>query len=225
MNSSNLAWGLVAYGVVGLVLSIVGFTFGLDAAGQIERLAAASDATLEAAARSTAAAADSFESIDGSLVNAEDSIAQAAILSADAGATLDALSAAMNLSIFGAQPLQPLADEFADAAEQAEALATTLGTTGRVGLRRSGRCGRHRRRAGCPRRRARGAAGDGAGQPDPDPWHGRAAAGVPHAARGRGAGGGLPDAACPASGARGAAGVIGQSADRMIRRRRRSDPR
>ncbi len=130
MNSSNLAWGLVAYGVVGLVLSIVGFTFGLDAAGQIERLAAASDATLEAAARSTAAAADSFESIDGSLVNAEDSIAQAAILSADAGATLDALSAAMNLSIFGAQPLQPLADEFADAAEQAEALATTLGTTG-----------------------------------------------------------------------------------------------
>jgi hypothetical protein len=129
MSGRNLAWGLVAYGLVGLVLSIVGFTFGLDAAGQLERLAAASDATLEAAARSTATAADSFDSIDASLVNAEDSIAQAATLSADAGATLDALSAAMNLSIFGAQPLQPLADEFADAAEQAGALSATLGTS------------------------------------------------------------------------------------------------
>jgi hypothetical protein len=129
MGRFTLAWGLVAYGVLGLVLSIVGFTFGLDAADRLERLTAASDATLEAAARSTAAAAESFDSIDASLVNAEDSVAQAATLSADAGATLDALSAAMDLSIFGAQPLQPLADEFADAADQAEALAATLGTT------------------------------------------------------------------------------------------------
>jgi hypothetical protein len=127
MGRSTLAWGLVAYGLVGLALSIVGFTFGLDAAGQLERLAAATDTTLEAAARSTAAAADSFESIDASLANAEGSIEQAATLSADAGATLDALSSAMNLSIFGAQPLQPLADEFADAADQAEELAATLG--------------------------------------------------------------------------------------------------
>jgi hypothetical protein len=126
MGRSTLAWGLVAYGLVGLALSIVGFTFGLDAAGQLERLAAASDTTLEAAARSTAAAADSFDSIDASLVSAEGSISQAATLSADAGATLDALSAAMDLSIFGAQPLQPLADEFAAAADQAEALAATL---------------------------------------------------------------------------------------------------
>jgi hypothetical protein len=129
MGRSTLAWGLVAYGLVGLVLSTVGFTFGLDAADRLERLTAASDATLEAAARSTAAAAESFDAIDVSLVNAQDSVAQAATLSADASATLDALSAAMNLSIFGAQPLQPLAGEFADAADQAEALATTLGTT------------------------------------------------------------------------------------------------
>ena len=130
MGRSTLAWGLVAYGVAGLILSIVGVTFGLDAAGQLERLAAATDQTLEAAARSTAAAAASFDSIDDSLVSAEDSVAQAATLAADAGATLDSLSAAMNLSVFGAQPLQPLADEFADAADQAGELATTLATTG-----------------------------------------------------------------------------------------------
>ena len=129
MSRSTLAWGLVAYGLLGLALSIVGFTYGLDAAGQIERMADATGTTLEAAARSTAAAADSFDSIDGSLVNAGESISQAATLSADAGATLDELSAAMNLSIFGAQPLAPLADEFADAAAQADELASTLTTS------------------------------------------------------------------------------------------------
>ena len=129
MGRSTLAWGLLAYGAIGLVLSVVGFTFGLDAAGQLERLAAATDTTLEAAARSTAAAADSFDTIDASLANAEDSISQAVTLSGDAGATLDALSVAMNLTIFGAQPLEPLADEFAEAADQAEELAATLQIT------------------------------------------------------------------------------------------------
>jgi hypothetical protein len=129
MGRSTLAWGLVAYGLLGMALSIIGFTYGLDAAGQIERMAEATGTTLEAAARSTSAAADSFDSIDGSLVNAGESISQAATLSADAGATLDELSAAMNLSIFGAQPLAPLADEFADAAAQADELASTLTTS------------------------------------------------------------------------------------------------
>ena len=129
MSRSTLAWGLVAYGLLGLALSIVGFTYGLDAAGQIERMAEATGTTLEAAARSTSAAADSFDSIHGSLIDAGESISQAAALSADAGATLDELSAAMNLSIFGAQPLAPLADEFADAAAQAGELASTLTTS------------------------------------------------------------------------------------------------
>jgi hypothetical protein len=129
VGRSTLAWGLIAYGVAGLLLSIVGVTFGLDVAGRLEQLAAASDQTLEAAASSTAAAAASFDSIDASLVSAEDSVAQAAMLAADAGATLDALSAAMSLSVFGAQPLRPLADEFTDAANQSAELATTLTTT------------------------------------------------------------------------------------------------
>ena len=40
MGRSTLAWGLVAYGLTGLALSVVGFTFGLDTAGQLERLSA-----------------------------------------------------------------------------------------------------------------------------------------------------------------------------------------
>ena len=129
MGRSTLGWGLIAYGVLGVALSIVGFTFGLDAAGRLERLAAASDVTLEAAARSTAAAADAFASIDASLVSAEASVSQASTLAANSAETLDALSAAMDLSVFGARPLQPLADEFADAATQADALAATLADT------------------------------------------------------------------------------------------------
>ena len=131
----------------------------------------------------------------------------------------------MNLSIFGAQPLQPLADEFADAAEQAAALSVTLGTTAgsvsdvqadaaAIGVELEGLAAQlEALRDTVP------------AEPDPDPRDGRAAAGVPHAARCRGAGGGLADAARPAGGGGRAAGLIGQSADRMIRRRRRSEPK
>jgi hypothetical protein len=129
MGRSTLGWGLVAYGVLGIALSIVGLTFGLDAAGRLERLASASDATLEAAARSTAAAANAFGSINTSLLSAEASVGQASTLAADAAATLESLSAAMDLSVFGARPLQPLADDFSDAAGQADDLAATLAIT------------------------------------------------------------------------------------------------
>jgi hypothetical protein len=130
MRSAPWAWGLIVYGVLGLVLAVGGVTFGLETAGRIERLAAASDGTLAAAARSTRAAAGSFASVDTSLANAEESAAQAATLAAEASGTLDALSTSMNLSIFGTQPLQPLADEFSTSADQAEELAATLGVVG-----------------------------------------------------------------------------------------------
>jgi hypothetical protein len=130
MGRAWWAWGLIAYGILGLVLALVGVTFGMEAGGRIERLAAASDGTLAAAARSTRAAADSFASVDTSLGDAEESAGQAATLAAEASATLDALSAAMNLSIFGSQPLAPLADEFSTSADQAEELAGTLSNVG-----------------------------------------------------------------------------------------------
>ena len=130
MRRSTWGWGLVGYGVLGLLLVAGGILFGLQVAERIERLASASDGTLAAAARSTQAAAESFASVDTSLLNAQDSAAQAATLAAEASSTLDALSVAMNLSIFGSQPLQPLAAEFATSADQAEELAETLGSVG-----------------------------------------------------------------------------------------------
>ena len=130
IRDRRLAWGLIAYGVVGLVVVVGGAIVGLQAAGRVERMASAADDALVAAARSTRAAATSFTSIDGSLANAQLSADQAAVLADEASGTLDALAASMRLSIFGSQPLLPMAAEFETSADQAAELAVTLESVG-----------------------------------------------------------------------------------------------
>jgi hypothetical protein len=130
MRGRALAWGLIVYGILGLVLVIGGALIGLQAAGRVERLVSAADGALVAAARSTRAAADSFSSVDGSLATAQESADQAASLADEASGTLASLAASMRLSFFGTQPLLPLASEFETSAEQAAELAETLGTMG-----------------------------------------------------------------------------------------------
>lgn len=125
-----LGWGLILYGIVGLALIAAGAIAGLDVAARIERLAADADGTLAAAASATEAAADSFANVNASLSDAQESATTAAALSRDASRTLRSLALAMELSLFGAQPLLPLADEFFVSAEQASALADTLGSVG-----------------------------------------------------------------------------------------------
>jgi hypothetical protein len=125
-----LAWGLILYGLAGLVLLIAGAAIGLETASRVERLAADADGTLAAATRATQAAANSFADVDASLGEAESSATAAAALSRDAAGTLRSLALAMELSLFGSQPLLPLAAEFVTSAEQAEALAETLASVG-----------------------------------------------------------------------------------------------
>lgn len=122
----RLGWGLIAYGVLGVAMIAAGALIGLDVAERVERLATDADTTIAAAARATRAAADSFDGVDGSLVDAEASSAAAAALARRSETTLDALAAAMELSILGAQPLRPLAADFAESADLAGELATTL---------------------------------------------------------------------------------------------------
>ncbi len=125
-----MAWALIVYGVMGLLLVVGGAVIGLDAAARVERLTVTAGGTLEAAARSTRAAAESFTSIDSSLSEAGASADAAAVLAREAGATLDSLAVAMQLSVFGAQPLITLADEFATSADQAVDLADQLDSVG-----------------------------------------------------------------------------------------------
>jgi len=130
MRRRLLAWSLIGYGLIGIVLVLGGAVMGLDLAGRIERLAVSADGTLAAAARSTDAAAGAFTNVDASLAESEASADAAASLARDASGTLASLARSMELSVFGAQPLLPLAGEFSASSEQASALAETLDRVG-----------------------------------------------------------------------------------------------
>ena len=126
MRRGLLAWALIVYGLVGLVLVVSGAVIGLDLALRVERLATTADGTLAAAARSTEAAAAAFTNVDASLTEAESSADAAAALAREASGTLGSLARSMEITIFGTQPLLPLAGEFDASAEQASALGETL---------------------------------------------------------------------------------------------------
>lgn len=130
MRRPLLAWSLILYGVLGLAVVVGGALIGLELASRVERLTANADGTLEAAVRSTDAAADAFTNVDASLSESESSADAAAALARDASGTLASLAQAMTLSVFGAQPLLPLAGEFEASAEQASALGETLDRVG-----------------------------------------------------------------------------------------------
>ena len=132
MRISRRAAGrlLIAYGVVGLALVAVGAFVGLGLAAQVERLSGTADAALSAAARATDAAAESFAAVDVSLSDSEASATAAATLAREASGSLDSLAAAMDVQIFGTQPLAGLAAQFSANAEQAEAVATNLDAVG-----------------------------------------------------------------------------------------------
>lgn len=130
MGRSALAWALVLYGAAGLGLAVTGAAVGLDLATRVERLAADADGTLAAAAGATRAASDSFENVDTSLSDAQESATAASTLSGDASGTLRSLALAMELSLLGSQPLLPLAREFETSADQADELADTLASVG-----------------------------------------------------------------------------------------------
>ena len=217
-----LGWSLVLYGLLGLGIVLGGAVVGLDVAARVERLASAAGGTLDAAARSTEAASDAFTNVDASLAESQVSAEGAADLALEASGTLDSLSRAMELSVFGAQPLLPLASEFADSADQAALLAETLDSVAASLDETRGDVSAHRRRA----RPAREPAGDPAGvdrlrrRRSTDPPLRDAPAGVaPRARRGwrdRGAG-------SPASRSSAHRDALDQSAVRMTRRRRSSE--
>lgn len=130
MSRRALGWGLIVYGLIGVVLIAGGASTGLALASTVERLAVTADGTLQAAVRSTEAAADAFINVDGSLEEAESSASSAADLAVEASGTLQSLAFAMEISIFGAQPLLPLAAEFDASAQQAAALGDELDGVG-----------------------------------------------------------------------------------------------
>lgn len=129
-----LASGLIAYGLGGLLLIAAS---GLLVGGAITTLADVSErvtqqrdalvATLRATSLTVDHAATGIGGVSDSLTAARASADQATGLARSLGSTFRDLSAAMQLQIFGTQPLAGLASGFDNAASQSEALATNLG--------------------------------------------------------------------------------------------------
>jgi hypothetical protein len=114
---------LIMEGALGLLLVVIGFAVLAQPVAQAERVSAK--------ARSAAsAAAAAFEGFDTSLDQARTSAASAGALAREASGTVDGLAAAMALSVFGAQPLLPLQDQFRQSADQLRRLGDDLDQIG-----------------------------------------------------------------------------------------------
>jgi hypothetical protein len=123
----RLGVGLLAYGVAGVLLLA---TFAAIANAAIERLALVDPAAgaLTDASAALGDTANAFGGFNASLADAEHSTAQAATSARDASATASRLADSMSLSIFGAQPLLPLAQDFRREAADLDTLAKGLDT-------------------------------------------------------------------------------------------------
>ena len=117
---------LVAYGVLGLLVVAGALAIGAPAIGRIEGMIGSAVSTISAASRVATTAADSFDGLGASMEQARASATDAASLSRAAAATSADLADAMSLSIFGAQPLIGLADDFSATSQQLQGLAVDL---------------------------------------------------------------------------------------------------
>ena len=122
----TLGWLLIVYAAVGLMLLVAALAVGLPMVARVQRISDSASGSIEAAARSAQAASDALAGFDDSLTQAQDGAADAATLSRNAARTLDRLSDAMGISIFGTQPLVGLADDFAASADQLVQLGDSL---------------------------------------------------------------------------------------------------
>ena len=123
----RLGIALVAYGGAGVLLLLA---FALIANSAIERLALV-DPAAGALSDASAILGDTTTAFGGfgtSLGDAQNSMAQAAIAARDASATANRLADGMSISIFGAQPLASLAQDFRKEATDLDAMAKQFDT-------------------------------------------------------------------------------------------------
>ncbi len=125
-----LAWLLAAYAAVGTVLVVAALLVGGPLVSRLDRLTASAVRTMDAASEAANAAADAFDGFDTSVREAHAAATDAANLSRETAATTDALAAAMSITIFGSQPLLPLADQFERSANQLRELGDNMDAIG-----------------------------------------------------------------------------------------------
>ena len=124
---------LIVYGAVGLALlvaAIVGLGRPLEQLGTLGRTVetqrGALTATLRDTSRTLGDASTGFAGFDQSLAQARTSTDRAATLAREVSGTMAGMGRAMNVSVFGVQPLAQLAPQFERAAQQLDQLGTDL---------------------------------------------------------------------------------------------------
>jgi hypothetical protein len=121
---------LIAYGTLGVLVIVGALAIGAPAIARVERLVDAAVATTNSASRAANAAADAFDGFGQSMERARTSASDAAAVSREAAATSSSLADAMDISIFGAQPLLGLSDDFRATSDQLQGLAVDLDEIG-----------------------------------------------------------------------------------------------
>jgi hypothetical protein len=132
------------YGLIGLALlgaAAVGLGQPLEQLGTlgstVETQRGALATTLRETSRSLGNASSGFEGFDESLAQARTSTDRAATIAREVSQTMVGMGRAMNVSVFGVQPLAPLAPQFERAAQQLQQLGTDLDGIGTALTRNS----------------------------------------------------------------------------------------
>jgi hypothetical protein len=136
-----IAVGLIAYGLIGLIVLAV---VGTGVVGVLDRVQGLSTAfeqqrrsltrALDTASITLGNAAETISGIDASLAKAELAVADAATLSNDVSFTMTELANALNVDILGSQPFAGVSGGFTRASTQLSALSIELtGTAGALG--------------------------------------------------------------------------------------------
>lgn len=126
MRRTWLGAGLVVYGLLGIALIIGGAATTGRVAAQVEQLAGSVDGLLASSSRTLSAAADALGNVDEALGRGRSSSESAATLAREASVTFASMATAMEVSIFGVQPLLLLGDDFRRSGAQAARLAVEL---------------------------------------------------------------------------------------------------
>jgi cobalamin biosynthesis Mg chelatase CobN len=132
----RLGWGLLSFGIAGLVLVAAAAALVLgslaavdDAAMGFERQRAELVAMLKPAASAMSNAADSASHASASLTAASDASRRAADLTNRLAASFDSMARLGSFEIFGSRPFAGLTSQFSDTASQSRALSTDLSST------------------------------------------------------------------------------------------------
>jgi hypothetical protein len=121
-RANAIAWGLIAYGAAGLLILGVLSVAVLPITSTIDTFAL-STATVSDTLASTR---DAFDGFNTSLVDAQRSAERAAAAARSSARAAADLATGMSLSIFGAQPLLPLATSFRQQSADLDGLAAEL---------------------------------------------------------------------------------------------------